>query len=233
LVRQDISRERRLCVKSRPLVLLLLLSLWIVPPPSEAILGVGDAVYDAAVHVESITTALMTSATVANQVIDLKPLGAIALAEGYGEDMQRLAELVQQAEGLAFDVASVQAQINALLALESAPLTSVEYAARMAELRRVVSVSYGYAIRTQTLITSVVRTIDHAIAVVEAIGGVIGTLQSGQTIAQATSKLVQLESELKVQTTAFQRAQSVEAMAEPLIEQSIKNIHEAVWAKEP
>jgi conjugal transfer/entry exclusion protein len=225
--------EGRLDVSRRRLILLLLLSLWIVTPRSEAILGVGDAVYDVAVHFETITTAIMTTQTVVNQVIDLTPLEAIAVADGYGEDMQRLAELVQQAEGLAFDVASVQAQITALFALESAPLTSQEFAIRMAEIRQRVILSHSYAIRMQTLIQSVVRTVDHAVALVEAIGGVIGTLQSGQTVAQATSQLVQLESEMKVQTTAFQRAQSVEAIAEPLIEQSIKNINDAVWSKEP
>jgi conjugal transfer/entry exclusion protein len=212
---------------------LLLVGLWSIPRPSEAILGVGDAVYDVAVHFETITTAIMTTETVVNQIIDLMPLESIAVAEGYVDDMQTLARLVKQAQGLAFEVESVEAQINALFGLESAPETSEGFAGRMAEIGQMVSLSYSYAIRTQTLIQSVIRTIDHAVALVETIGEVIGTLQSGQTIAQATSKLVQLESEMKVQTTAFQRAQSVQAIAEPLIEQSLRNINQAVWEKEP
>jgi conjugal transfer/entry exclusion protein len=213
---------------------MLSLSLLLLHPKlGEPIAGVGDAVFDVAVQWETALTAVNTAATVANQIIDLTPLGSIAVAEGYAEDMATLGELVDAAEGLAFDLGSLQAQINALFSLDGAPSTSRELNDRMREMRLVTWQSYNYAMRTQTLLSTIRHTIEHAVALVEAVGAVIGTLQSGQTTSQAISTLVQLESEIKVTTTALQRAQSVDAMSDQLVLQSIKNINDEIWAKEP
>jgi len=190
-------------------------------------------VFDVAVQFETALTAINTAATVANQVIDLTPLDEITIADGYAEDMTLLGQLVDSAEGLAFDIKSLQGQVTALFGLEGAPSTSREYVARMVEIRTVTWQSYSYAMRTQTLLSTIRRTIVHAVGLVEAVGGVIGTLQSGQTTSQAISKLVQLESEMQVSTIAYQRAQSVEAMSDQLTLQSIQNINEVVWSKEP
>jgi conjugal transfer/entry exclusion protein len=211
------------------IILSLLLQLLHVKPSEaqEAVVEVGMNLFF------NTITSIQTALTVANQVIDLTPLGDVAAAEGYAEDMAMLGQLVDAAEGLAYDLGSLQAQVNTLFSLDGAPATSREFAERMREIQRVTWQSYNYALRTQTLLSTMRRTIEHALALMEAVGAVIGTLQSGQTTSQAINKLVQLESEMKVTTTAFQRAQSVDAMSDQLILQSIKNINDEVWSKEP
>jgi conjugal transfer/entry exclusion protein len=209
---------------------LSLLLLLLRPPCNEA----QEAVVEVGMNLfQNTITAVNAVLVVANQVMDLTPLGNIAVAAGYTEDMATLGELVDAAEGMAFDLGSLQAQINALFSLDGAPSTSREFNDRMREIRVVTWQSYNYAMRTQTLLSTIRHTIEHAVALVEAVGVVIGTLQSGQTTSQAISALVQLESEQKVTITAFQRAQSVDAMSDQLILQSIKNINDVVWSKEP
>jgi len=152
----------------------------------------------------------------------------------FAEDMATLQVIIADGQALAWDVGSLQAQIDGLFNLESAPMTSHDFAERMAEVRQVVFLSYSYAMRTQTLIMTTLNTINDVLTLAGDIAAVVGGVQGTQTIAQHQAKLVQLQSEMKVETTAFQRAKSMQALAEPLIEQSIKNINHGVlddWAE--
>ena len=68
--------------------------------------------------------------------------------------MAALADIVRQAEGLSYDIASLQAQIDALFDLDTAPASTSELQVRLAEIRRVRSQCYSYAMRLQTLLTT-------------------------------------------------------------------------------
>jgi conjugal transfer/entry exclusion protein len=203
--------------------------------PASAVLGVGDAVYDFAVHVESITTAVKTTETVANQLLDLEELGAWALDDGtWAEDLQQIQEIVSQAEGLAWDVESLNAQITQLFGLDSAPMTSLEFRERQAEIRRYLYQSWSYAMRTQTLIRTLLSTVDHILGLYDSVQGIIGNKQGLQTMAQYQAKIVQTLAEMNLHTAAMHRAQSVQGINDPLIAQSINNINHGVlddWAE--
>src|SRR5215813_9170470 len=79
------------------------------------------AVIDASNLVQNTTTAIETTLTTieavlieANQVLDLTNLNGVAVQGGIVEDMQLLGQLVTEAEGLSYDISSIQAQVDAL-----------------------------------------------------------------------------------------------------------------------
>jgi hypothetical protein len=209
--------------------------------PAGAVLGVGDAVYDFAVHFESITTAIQTTATatntveiIANQVLELTELEEWALDAGMAEDLHQMQELVSQAQGLAWDVESLNAQITALFGLESAPMTSLEFRERQVEIRRYLYQSWSYAMRTQTLIRTLLSTVEHILGVYASLKGTIGNKQGQQVMAQYQAKIAQTLAEMNLHTAALHRAQSVQGINDPLIQQSIENINHGVlddWAE--
>ena len=93
--------------------------------------------------------------------------------------------------------------------------------------------SYVYALRTQTLLTATLRTVQHLTRLVASIEALIGNLQSNPTLAQLDGTLTQSLPTLQVQTNAYQRAQSVERMAEPLTLESINRINESLLQDHP
>jgi conjugal transfer/entry exclusion protein len=176
-----------------------------------------------------------TTETVANQLLDLEELGAWALDDGtWAEDLQQIQEIVSQAEGLAWDVESLNAQITQLFGLDSAPMTSLEFRERQAEIRRYLYQSWSYAMRTQTLIRTLLSTVDHILGLYDSVQGIIGNKQGLQTMAQYQAKIVQTLAEMNLHTAAMHRAQSVQGINDPLIAQSINNINHGVlddWAE--
>jgi len=184
---------------------------------------------------QNTITAVQSVLHTASWALELLGLPGFVVQSGaFAEDMATLQVIIADGQALAWDVGSLQAQIDGLFNLESAPMTSHDFAERMAEVRQVVFLSYSYAMRTQTLIMTTLNTINDVLTLAGDIAAVVGGVQGTQTIAQHQAKLVQLQSEMKVETTAFQRAKSMQALAEPLIEQSIKNINHGVlddWAE--
>ena len=87
--------------------------------------------------INAVLTAVATAQTVANQILDLTPLDEIITLQGILEDLALLADIVAQAEGLSYDIASLRAQIDALFNLDTAPASTSELQLRLAEIRRV------------------------------------------------------------------------------------------------
>jgi hypothetical protein len=194
-----------------------------------AVAGIGDAVYDFAVHVESIAIAANTVATATNTATIIEKW--VAQLTALGGFVVQTSEFKQDL-AIGMDVQSLRAQL-AFFQLDGAPSTSLEFAERMTLVRGIVFECYSYALRTQTLISTTLSTVQHVLTLAEDIAQAIGGLQSTQVIAQYEAQLVQMQSEMKLQNAAFQHAQAVAQLSEPLIEQSIRNINEAVWSKEP
>jgi hypothetical protein len=162
-------------------------------------------------------------------VLEQLGLPAFVLAEGaFAEDLATLERLVHEGQAVGMDVTSLQAQL-ALFALEAAPMTSTGYAEHIGEIRFVVNQAYGYAMRTQTLIRTILGTIRHVTVLLGDVMSVVGGVQAKQAIAQYEAQLVQIQSELKLQTSAFQRAQTAERLTGPFIEQSSINLSNAAW----
>jgi len=212
----------------------VLLGVTLLTWSSRAALAQGIPVIDAANLVQNSTSATNLVIHTAQWALNLLGLPEFAVAAGsFIESMASLQQIVTDAQALGFDIMTVQAQLNSLLSLESAPATSREFAMRMGEMRFLVMLAYGYAMRTQTLITTTIETVADAMTLATHVMVVLGVVQGTQVIAQYQQQLLLVQSELKVATTSYYRAKSVEAMTEPMIEQSIQNINEVIWNKEP
>jgi type IV secretion system protein TrbJ len=199
--------------------------------------GIGDIVYDPTNWIQNLETAIQTTATaintaeiIANQVLDLTALEAWALDAGtWAADLQQIQALVLQAQGLAWDVERLEAQLTQLFGLESAPMTSLEFRERQQAIRGYMYQSWSYAMRTQTLLVTLLSTVDHLLGVYETLLGIIGNKQGLQSIGQYQAKVAQALAELNLKTAALHRAQSVQGINDPLILQSIQNINLGVW----
>jgi conjugal transfer/entry exclusion protein len=193
----------------------------------------GIPVFDAANLAQNVIQALQTILIVGNQVLELTGLDALILGEDFAGDMDELASIVQQAQGLAYDVSSLQAQVSALFSLESAPSSTRELRERLAAIRQVVFQSYLYAMRTQTLLQTTLRTVQRVTRLVATISDFVGNMQANQTMSQLNSTVTETLARLQVQTAAYERAQSVERLTEPLTVESIHRINDALMMDHP
>ena len=129
---------------------------------------------------ESVLTTIQTILIEANQILELTPLDDIAVAGGIAEDMALLGEIATQIEGLSYDWSSLQAQINGLFHLSSAPATRDGLTARIQEFKTLKYQCYSYAARTQTLLKTAIRTVDHLTGLLENIAHLIGNMQGNR-----------------------------------------------------
>jgi conjugal transfer/entry exclusion protein len=132
------------------LSLVLLLGLVATAQAQLPVIDAGNLVQNTTTAIESVLTTIETVLIEANQVLELTPLDEIAVAGGIAEDMQLLGQLVQEAEGLSYDLGSLRAQIDALFNLDAAPETTSALQERLGAIRRVRFQCYSYAIRVQT-----------------------------------------------------------------------------------
>jgi hypothetical protein len=223
---------------TRTLVLFIAgLVLW-TSHTAHAQFGIGELVFDPTAIVQTTETAIQTGITalntaeiIANQILDLTGLEAWALDAGtWAADLQQIQALLLQVQGLSWDIQSLDAQLTALFGLDGAPGTSVAFAERQGEIRQVLYLSWSYAMRTQTLVRSLLSTVDHVLGIYVTLKGILGNKQGLQSIAQYQAKATQILAELDLHTAAVHRAQSVQGINDPLTVQSMVNINTAMWA---
>jgi hypothetical protein len=190
----------------------------------------GSQTTDFANLAQNTITATEAVIHTAKWVLEQMGLPAFALLEGaWLEDLATLEQLVSEGQQVGMDLTSLQAQLS-LLSLDSATSTSTAYAMHVGEIRWVVNQSYSYAMRTQTLIATTLNTIRHVTTLMNDVMVAVGAMQANQTMAQKQAQLVQIQSELKLQTSAFQHAEALDRLSGPLIEQSSLNMSQAMWA---
>ena len=105
---------------SLSLCLVVLCTLWSMP--NLAVVDVANLGQNTITAIESVLTTIQAILIEANQILELTPLDDIAIAGGIAEDMALLGQLVEQAEGLSYDIGSLQAQLDSLFNLDSAPI---------------------------------------------------------------------------------------------------------------
>jgi conjugal transfer/entry exclusion protein len=187
-------------------------------------------VIDSANLTQNTITAVQSVLIVLNQLIELTALeGLMDIAE----DLAAISALASEAAALGFELGSLQSQVLVLFDLTTAPATSFEYRIRAGKIRLMLLQSYSYAMRTQTLIMSALRTVEHILAFIEHAAAAIGNLTISQSLAEAQAKLQQLATEANVRQAAFERAKSVEGVSPGVLIQSIININEAQMADHP
>ena len=205
----------------RAAILLLLVGLLSLPRQSHA----QTLVLDVANLAQTTITDIEEVLSVANQVLELTRLGSIAINDTYGSDLASLATIVQQAQGLSYDLSSLNSQIQTYFDLHSAPDNTTDLANRLGQIRQITVDSYVYAMRTQTLLKTTLSTVRHLTSLANAISAYLGNMQGNQSLAQVESTLAETLERLQVQTNAYERAQSVERLTDPLIMESIHNIN--------
>src|SRR5215475_1772103 len=191
----------------------------------------GIPVYDNANFIQNVISAvqavLQTIQQVlieANQVLELTPLDGIAVAGGIAEDMALLGQLVEQAEGLSYDIGSIQGQLDSLFNLDTAPDTRDGLTARLAEIKRQKYLAYSYAARVQTLMRTALRTVEHLQGLLDTLGAIVGNMGGNQTVGQFHAVSSKHLANLDVQMASFQRAQTVDKLSDALIIESITKI---------
>ena len=171
-------------------VLAVALSVGMALPAQAQVLGtgvlqvqeIGAQLFHATVTaVQSTISAVEDVIQTASALQELVPLDAILVAEGIAEDLAALADIIRQVDGLSYDIQSLQAQIDALFNLDTAPDGTSALRERLNEIRRVRVQAYTYAMRLQTLMTTALRTVDHLILLVNSIANFLGAKQGMQT----------------------------------------------------
>jgi conjugal transfer/entry exclusion protein len=171
---------------------------------------------------------------VANQLLDLLAVDAFVLDDGtFMDDLATLQGLASHAQGLAWDLESLEGQITTLFSLDSAPHNSTDLVVTIQTIRGYVWQAHADALRTQTLLTTVAHTVDHIVGIYGTIQNLVGNLQGAQAAGQAQAKIAQVLANLQAQTATFDRAQSIEGISGPLIEQSLENIDQELLADHP
>ena len=183
--------------------------------------------------IQSVITAANSVLTVANQVLDLTPVEEIVLVQSIAEDAALLADMIATAGAVYTDVQSLQAQIAVLFDLGTAPLNATELSLRLIEIRRVRAEAYIYAMRTQTLMATLLRTIGHVTTLITQVGTIIGNVQGQQHIVQVNTSINHTLAVLEVQTASFQRAESLDTMEHLLVQESLRRINADIMADWP
>ena len=206
------------------LSLLLLLSLVSAAHAQVAVIDVADVAQNTITAIESVLTTIETVLIEANQVLELTPLDEITVTGGMAEDMALLGQLVEQAEGLSYDIGSLQGQLESLFNLDTAPDTRDGLTERLAEIKRVKYQSYSYAARVQTLMRTALRTVEHLQGLLDTLGAIVGNMGGNQTVGQFHAVSSKHLANLDVQMASFQRAQTVDKHSDALILESITRI---------
>ena len=183
--------------------------------------------------IQSVITAANSVLTVANQVLDLTPVEEMVIAQGLAEDAALLSETIATAGAVYTDVQSLQAQIAVLFDLHTAPANPTLLSERLREMRRVRADAYMYAMRTQTLMATLLRTIGHVTTLITQVGTIIGNVQGQQHIVQVQTSIHHTLTVLEMQQAAIQRAESYDAMEQLLIAESVRLINEDIRADWP
>jgi hypothetical protein len=147
--------------------------------------------------------------------------------------MALFGRLVEEAQTVSMDLNSLQAQINSLLHINSAPDTREGLTARLAEFRRLKQEAYSYAARVQTLMRTALTTVRHMQLLLETLSQLIGNLQGQQLVAQHAAAMHKHLANIQVQQAAYYHARSMDKLMEGVTIESIRKIQERRMADWP
>ena len=177
--------------------------------------------------------AVQAVAMVANQVLELTGLDEFILGDDISADVESLASLREDALGLQTDVANIQLQITLLFDLTTAPKGSAGLRDQLAAIRQLTWQAYVDALRTESILQSSVDALRRIVRLIEGIGDLLGNQQANQTLIQMETKLTLELIKMRTQNETFHRAKAFDALARPLVEQSLSNINDAIMEDYP
>jgi conjugal transfer/entry exclusion protein len=215
-----------------------LLALYVLPIPGDA--QVAAIVFDPTNYtanlvtsVQSVITAVEAVAQTANMILELTPLDDIAIAGDFAQTMGLVAALIEEGQALMGDAQQAQAQIEALFQLDTAPRNLQDLNERVGAIQEVLFESRRYAVRVQTLISSINSAVGHIISIVELVGGLIGNMQGNQVNAQLLATANLTLATQAAQAAASQREQVLNKAARSLVVESYRVIEAQRWADWP
>jgi conjugal transfer/entry exclusion protein len=199
-------------------LLVLLVSL-----PLQARAQVAALVFDPTNWSANMAQVAQSILIVANQILDLTAIGEIVIA---ADDVGELAGIIEEASALKYDFVQLHNQVVVLFDLNTAPDTRTGLDARLQEMKSLMYDIRVYAIKTQSLVGTIQRTIEHMNSLVSRIEGFVGNLQSQQTIAQMETTVSKTLALIEVQQAAYQRSDTVDKLSEALVIESINRINQ-------
>jgi hypothetical protein len=215
-----------------------LIALSVLPMPGDA--QVAALVFDPTNYsanlitsIESVITAVEAVAQTANMILELTPLDDIAIAGDFAETMGLVGALIEEGMGLMGDAQQAQAQIEALFQLDNAPRNLQDLNERVYAIKELLFESRRYAVRVQTLISSINSAVGHIIQIVELVGALIGNMQGNQVNAQLLATANLTLATQATQAAAYQREQVLDKAARSLVLESYRIIEAQRWADWP
>jgi conjugal transfer/entry exclusion protein len=217
-----------------PLIVLLITCLGVPVPTPAQILGTGvipvveigaNLAQNTVTATQSVITAVESVLQTANMVLELTPVDEVIVGGQIAEDLALLAEIMVSAELVWYDVQSLEAQITVLFGLDNAPDTRAGLDERLLEVRQFYYRSLTFAMRTQTLMMTMLRTVEHISRLIDAVGALIGNMQGNQVAIQQTATVSKTLTVLEVQTAAWQRADTVDRLSQGVILASLDKIN--------
>jgi hypothetical protein len=162
---------------------------------------------------ESIITAANMIISVANQALELKALGSIVVAADIAADMAAIGAILADVEGLQQDWRTLQALFDP----RSVPGTMPAMLARVHAMNDAMYTSQRYAIKAQTLVTTLASTVKHLTSLIDNVGALVGNKQANQTVIQVNTTMSKSLAILTTETTSTHRMEALTAMRAEVI----------------
>jgi len=202
----------------------ILVCLGLLSLPQGARAQVAALVYDPSNWAANIAQLAQTILIVANQLTDLTSMGDNVVGTS---DLGDIAAIIQDAQALSTDFKSLEIQARVLFDLPSAPATRAGLTARLQQIKQLKYDAQIYALRTQSLMLTLSRTLEHLADLLDRVSSLLGNLQGHQTVAQVNTTVSKTLMLLEVQQAAYQRAGTIDQLTDGLVLASIAKINEA------
>jgi len=209
------------------ILVLLVVLVWAVPCQAQLV------VYDPKQDFNATFQIGQNIISLANQALNLLPLDVIVVIDTISTDINTLNIIIQEASQIGMDIASLQAQLNSLFDLHTAPASSTELMQRLAEIRALIWQARAYAMRVNTLIQTLQNTLRHIDVLVGTIAGLAGAKQGIQVLNQKAASMVYVQTMQTVQGAAFRQSELYDKQQQLLVIESIRRIHAAQNADWP
>lgn len=217
------------------LVLLALLAVGLIGAADAQLIvhDPGNASLNSITSIQTTISAIENVAQTLNQILELTPVDEIILSEQFAETMALISAIVSEAEGLSYDVAQIQQQVDDLFGRDNIPTTPLDLTVRLGEVQQHVYLMRRYALKVQTLLNTLSGAIDHVVRLVSMVSILFGNMSANQVLIQLTAMTNQQLATHTALTASWQRADMVERLSTQLIVLSLNNIEASRWANWP
>ena len=181
---------------------------------------------------QSTVIAAQAVALVIDSALNLEGLNSTELS-GINQEMQTLASIIQEGEGLMWDIRTLEVQMQWLFSLETAPDNTQALRERLWQIRRYQVNQQMHARRIQTIQNAAISAVNRIMRIADRILGVVGNRQGSQQIQAQLTNLQHLSNRQGVIIAAYQQAQLAEMQTAPLVEESTFLINEQLLTDWP